>query len=296
MLYFDILCLGEEGKMLHTINALHLINMESETHYSFRTCIPTDEYPQVHDFYEFFLVTAGKFTITIEGVSHVAVEGDFFMICPGTIHGKYAIPETPSSHINIAFFSSTMRDLCQYLYGEEPETVLPPKFARLSLEANERNFIQSEMEYLNLIPVSESRQKRTFLRQILIHIVYTFLVPRKTQTRIIPLWLQQTVDELQKRESLCGGLQAIVQRTELSEAYICRTFKKYFNVTPTQYINTIRLNYVANMLIHSDREIERLCDDVGFSSLSYFYAQFKRKFGISPAQYRKRGNKPYPTV
>lgn len=43
--------------MLHEINAENLIDMDSEIHYSFRNFIPKKEYPQRHDFYEFFLVT-----------------------------------------------------------------------------------------------------------------------------------------------------------------------------------------------------------------------------------------------
>lgn len=47
--------------MLHEINAENLIDMDSEIHYSFRNFIPKKEYPQRHDFYEFFLVTSGAF-------------------------------------------------------------------------------------------------------------------------------------------------------------------------------------------------------------------------------------------
>lgn len=39
--------------MLHTFNAHEMINLQSETNYAFHTSVAEDEFPQVHDFYDF---------------------------------------------------------------------------------------------------------------------------------------------------------------------------------------------------------------------------------------------------
>lgn len=51
--------------MLHTFNARELINLQSETNYAFHTSVAEDEFPQVHDFYELSLITAGKMQLIV---------------------------------------------------------------------------------------------------------------------------------------------------------------------------------------------------------------------------------------
>lgn len=273
--------------MIHVINALNLIDMESETHYSFRSGIPLDEYPQVHDFYEFTLVTKGKFHMEVGSHSYTAEEGDLFMIRPGVIHGKQAIPSVPSNHINLAFFASTMNALFDFLFSDTPEHKLPPERVLFRLTRNEKDYIQTEMEYLTLFPVTEREEKKTYLRQLLVKILYQVILPHDEKKTIVPQWFSRTLDDLKNQTMLQGGLPAIIQKTGLSEAYVCRTFKRYLNKTPTEYINTLRLNYAANMLTHSDMSIEEVASSIGISSLSYFYKQFKEQYRVNPAQFRK---------
>ena len=48
--------------MLHVINNVRLIDARTEAHYRIHTQIDSSQYPQVHDFYEFVLVTSGTLT------------------------------------------------------------------------------------------------------------------------------------------------------------------------------------------------------------------------------------------
>lgn len=282
--------------MLHEINAENLIDMDSEIHYSFRNFIPKKEYPQRHDFYEFFLVTSGAFQFVADGRQRIVRQDDFCMLTPGTIHAKYEIPESPSSHINLAFLSSTMDDLCRYLYGRCPDEVLPCGAELLSLAKHESSMLRSEMEFISLMPDACQEEKRTYMRQLLVYIVFQILAPQKKAdketTLIIPRWLQETMQCFSRVDSLAQGLPGIIHMTGLSKEYVCRSFKKYLGLTPTQYVNMKRLDYVANMLVHSDRSIQELCYAMGFSSMSYFYKIFFKAFGMTPAAYKKRKTMP----
>ena len=48
-----------------------------------------------------------------------------------------------------------------------------------------------------------------------------------------------------------------------------------------------RLNYAANLLIHTDMEIVDVIYESGFQSINYFYHLFKKEYGISPVKYKK---------
>lgn len=74
--------------MLKTVNALGLINTESETHYAFHSQIDPSIYPQVHDFYEISLVTSGVLSMNVNGHELFLTEGHFIFLRPGDIHSK----------------------------------------------------------------------------------------------------------------------------------------------------------------------------------------------------------------
>lgn len=83
-----------------------------------------------------------------------------------------------------------------------------------------------------------------------------------------------TVDELC---SLVG-----VNRNELS-----RQFKFYSGKTMMTYLLDCRLEHAADALLLTDRTLLDIAQDCGFNSETYFIRMFKRRFGMTPTQYRK---------
>ena len=49
-----------------------------------------------------------------------------------------------------------------------------------------------------------------------------------------------------------------------------------------------RQQYRFELLQDSERSIEEIIARVGYQSRSYFYDMFRKEYGITPAQYRKR--------
>lgn len=64
-------------------------------------------------------------------------------------------------------------------------------------------------------------------------------------------------------------------------------FKKTYDISPLQYYNTIKINYIKS-LIHQNKytftDISKLS---GFSNLNYFSRYFKKQTGVSPGEYKK---------
>ena len=82
------------------------------------------------------------------------------------------------------------------------------------------------------------------------------------------------------------SLSALATRFELSETYIARLFKREFNLRPSDYVNRVRIEVAKDLLIHTERPISEISDNVGYSSLYYFSRVFKSIVGISPKEYR----------
>ena len=69
---------------------------------------------------------------------------------------------------------------------------------------------------------------------------------------------------------------------------MCRSFRKYLNVTPSQYINAIRLKEASRLLSQTERSVTEIAGDVGFNNPGYFFRLFGDYFKVSPREYRQR--------
>jgi AraC family transcriptional regulator len=74
---------------------------------------------------------------------------------------------------------------------------------------------------------------------------------------------------------------------KLSPAHFHRHFKALFHQTPMQFLQARRLAAACRLLVSTDQPITNICLLVGFESLSSFSSLFRKRFGISPSQYRK---------
>ena len=64
-------------------------------------------------------------------------------------------------------------------------------------------------------------------------------------------------------------------------------FKRETGLTPIEYINTYRLNTASHLLLDGGLSIGQIADLCGYENLYYFSNAFKKKFNLSPTQYRK---------
>ena len=73
-----------------------------------------------------------------------------------------------------------------------------------------------------------------------------------------------------------------------SESHFMRFFKNTMGVSFVTYLNDFRLNIAARLLSTSDENILSIAENCGFFNLSYFNRSFKKKFGVTPGEYRSR--------
>ena len=76
----------------------------------------------------------------------------------------------------------------------------------------------------------------------------------------------------------------------MSEQYFCRYFKKKMGKTLTEYINEVRIDKAAAMLVNTDEKIIDIAIQCGYDNISYFIKRFKNEKGITPQEYRKKQN------
>jgi AraC-like DNA-binding protein len=72
-----------------------------------------------------------------------------------------------------------------------------------------------------------------------------------------------------------------------SKFHLLRLFKRYYRLTPKQYLIDRRLEK-SKELLASGQSITETCFDIGFESPSSFSTLFKSKFGLTPSEFQKR--------
>lgn len=68
--------------------------------------------------------------------------------------------------------------------------------------------------------------------------------------------------------------------------YVNKLFYSYTGMTIHQYVNHYRLTMAALLLSNSEEPINQISESVGFQSPAHFAMNFKKKYGISPKDYR----------
>ena len=72
-----------------------------------------------------------------------------------------------------------------------------------------------------------------------------------------------------------------------STVTLTENFRKEFGMTIMQCLQEIRLENAEKLLRNSDLPVGNVAEKCGFSSGEYFSNVFKRRYGMSPAAYRK---------
>jgi AraC family transcriptional regulator of adaptative response / methylphosphotriester-DNA alkyltransferase methyltransferase len=84
------------------------------------------------------------------------------------------------------------------------------------------------------------------------------------------------------------SLTAEIKMLGISQNHLIYLFRQQFQMTPVEYINTLRVEKARQMLLSTDGSILNIALVCGFGSLSTFYEFFKKQVGMPPNEYRKQ--------
>jgi AraC-like DNA-binding protein len=87
------------------------------------------------------------------------------------------------------------------------------------------------------------------------------------------------------------SLKEVADLIHLTESNFCKFFKKATGKTYSDYLNEIRINEAARLLLQTEKTINQISYECGFETLSYFNRVFLIKKGRTPSSYRSEN--PY---
>ena len=82
------------------------------------------------------------------------------------------------------------------------------------------------------------------------------------------------------------SVSSLCQIANLSDTQFRRHFYEVYQTTPIKYLQTLRINYAADLLVNSTLSIEEISAMSGFSDSKYFCFVFKKLKSCPPSVFR----------
>jgi AraC family transcriptional regulator of arabinose operon len=81
---------------------------------------------------------------------------------------------------------------------------------------------------------------------------------------------------------------SLAESAGLSPSRFAHLFREELGLSPVRAFRTMRLREAAVQLRYTDRTVEAIAEDAGFTSPSHLSREFRREYGSSPLAYRAR--------
>lgn len=235
----------------------------------------------VHDAFEIYYMKEGSCTYYIEDHVYKVQQGDVILI-PGNTSHRTTYGGAAHSRLLVN---------CSYAYIPAPvlerlESVGPHYRNNRVISQLEELFAKIEHEYGHADALSAEVLK-CFTAELM------FVILRhknEHETKIEGYDFVTTVQEyIQNNYMNEVKLSSIAEMLSVSQEHLSRVFKQDTGIGFKEYLVQFRLQKAEDMLKHeTGRAVSEVAYACGFNDGNYFSYKFKKAYGISPNQVRKK--------
>lgn len=240
-----------------------------------------------HSNYELYFLLSGERQFFVENVMYKISAPCFIALAPFTVH------KTEGDN-----FTRVNVNVSPDFFGEEEKNILNGicgKFIDLNCENGKKVLsLLADAETIYAVKRDASVILKNFIGCMLYYlddIKSNASAPSVTaKSEIVSPLALKLIDKLNSGFTQSPTLDDLSAEFFISKAALCRTFKRAMNCTVNDYVLQLKLNKAKKLLVSTNKRMEEIADDCGFSSAAYMGIIFKRKIGLSPREYKKLQN------
>jgi AraC-like DNA-binding protein/mannose-6-phosphate isomerase-like protein (cupin superfamily) len=233
-----------------------------------------------HTFCELFLVEEGKGSHLINGEEHALECQTLCLIRQDDTHAVSS--RSGLRLVNVAFPAESFSALCRrygFQFPSDPAADLRWVLGKIAYSVFKKL----------LADLVERPNSRIALELFLLQILELIqCLHSADQPSRIPGWVREFYRLLNSEEHMAEGIDALTDRVGFSREHASRQLQRYYGQSPSAVLTGARIRYARRELHMSDTSILNIALACGFSSLSQFYAVFRKSVGMPPAAYRNR--------
>lgn len=130
----------------------------------------------------------------------------------------------------------------------------------------------------------------SFMKELLTALVFQGYsmgsLPIKVDQRII-----KVLEFIHEKYNEDISVEDLAEISRLSAVQLRKIFHQELNINPKEYIYTYRLKQAIEMLKYSNLTVKEISYKIGFKNDHYFHTIFKKKYQITPSDFRIKGSK-----
>lgn len=253
-----------------------------------------------HEEMEFIVVKKGRGLVTLDRESRLLEAGQAVIVLPGQLHSIRQHQQERMEYENIIFRLEMLLpkegDVCG------PKFLEPYRDGKLLYPAWIDGSALYHEEMLECIrkmdELSEQRPRGYPLAVKGWLFQFFFLLFSRVEPTLAEEGREKSLDKMKRilrRIEVDYGkplsIEEMAEFSGFSESHFMKFFKNHMGVPFVSYLNDYRLTMAARALAEGQEDVLTIAMDAGFPNVSYFNRLFKKKFRMTPLEYRKRGEK-----
>lgn len=243
--------------------------------------------PSVHTHftYEAFFITGDALEITTEDQTRT-YENQVLIVPPKVKHCSF--PNNPGSFCLLFSFEDTRKPTARQ---EKLKARLSQGPCVLPLTPDVEFYIR-KVAQKNCRFDSVSQQEKYHLATLLFYELFSRLIPKEhaplpeEKGNARHIYNIETYINQHRDQKI--ALEDVANAVSLSQRQVSRIIQKEYGCTLSQLITEKRLSKAERQIITSTIPIDQIAAQSGLGSTNYFYSVFKKRYGVSPLQYRKQ--------
>lgn len=257
------------------------------------------EFMHYHDFHELVYVRSGSgIHITEEGRCPIH-RGDVFLIKPYSPHTYEELKNLELAnfiyrHDSLKPQLLDLRESAGYRSFFESEPVKPGRLRSCSRAVLSNEQLQRTEEIiLQILREEELRQEGWMCMVAALFLQFAGIVCRacpasRREENDRSLKFRRILNYLDEHSGRIIRLDTLAADFGLSKSSLLRMFREMLGTSPIDHLLNLRLEKGARRLRDGSESIIEIAVGCGFGDGNYFSKMFRRKFGVSPRDYRKR--------
>jgi len=267
----------------------NVILFPEEFYYTYQDCGSGRlSHPEhTHDFFEFFWIDEGIAIHKINSREELLKPGIVRMIRPRDTHSLRCAEKSPrlaffncniKANLFLAFFHLLSRD--NISLDDMPQSLQLPEEQLRSLSEKCRRLLVLEDHF-------DSNLVRLEGAALIFEIMTCFLRSYIQDRNLVPQWLKDLLCKMREPENLREGVPRFFELAERSREHVSRSMRRFYGISPREYILTLKLKSAALELLGTDRPVAQIAYGCGFNNLAYFHTVFSARYHTTPGKYRK---------
>ncbi len=99
--------------------------------------------------------------------------------------------------------------------------------------------------------------------------------------------IAKAIRRIHEDPAAVGSIDQLAERSGLSRSHFDREFSRQVGVAPKQFLLNCKMIQARRYLECSQMRVGEIAEALGYRDIYFFSRQFKSRFGLSPANYRK---------